>query len=251
MTEANPALGAPRVNLRAAAAAPPCSLECSVCEEFSGHPGCTFQKFIVSGAETGAIPVRSRHCVLPRRLLGRRVRSQTRCSRTHDGARNPRKDGPYSCPIHSSATVECVGPSSRPILEPQGLARSRRTRCGHRRPARRRLRLAVPAGGAAPLSGRDQVFGIGLGVTAYTFGLRHAFDADHIAAIDNTTRKLIADGPNRNRSGSGSRWAIRRWCWCWPCWSSRYPSGRAPCSTTTPRPGTRWGWQEPCLRVFL
>ncbi|MBV8348780.1 MAG: HoxN/HupN/NixA family nickel/cobalt transporter [Mycolicibacterium sp.] len=39
-----------------------------------------------------------------------------------------------------------------------------------------------------------QVFGIGLGVTAYTFGLRHAFDADHIAAIDNTTRKLTADG---------------------------------------------------------
>lgn len=29
---------------------------------------------------------------------------------------------------------------------------------------------------------------------AYTLGLRHAFDADHIAAIDNTTRKLIADG---------------------------------------------------------
>ncbi len=39
-----------------------------------------------------------------------------------------------------------------------------------------------------------QVFGFGLGVTAYTLGLRHAFDADHIAAIDNTTRKLIADG---------------------------------------------------------
>jgi len=39
-----------------------------------------------------------------------------------------------------------------------------------------------------------QVFGIGLGVTAYTLGLRHAFDADHIAAIDNTTRKLTADG---------------------------------------------------------
>ncbi len=39
-----------------------------------------------------------------------------------------------------------------------------------------------------------QVFGIGLGITAYTFGLRHAFDADHIAAIDNTTRKLAADG---------------------------------------------------------
>jgi high-affinity nickel-transport protein len=35
---------------------------------------------------------------------------------------------------------------------------------------------------------------IGIGVTAYTLGLRHAFDADHIAAIDNTTRKLMADG---------------------------------------------------------
>jgi nickel/cobalt transporter (NiCoT) family protein len=33
----------------------------------------------------------------------------------------------------------------------------------------------------------------GLGTLAYTFGLRHAFDADHIAAIDNTTRKLLQD----------------------------------------------------------
>ncbi|RKS75510.1 high-affinity nickel-transport protein [Motilibacter peucedani] len=39
-----------------------------------------------------------------------------------------------------------------------------------------------------------QVFGVGLGVTAFTLGMRHAFDADHIAAIDNTTRKLMADG---------------------------------------------------------
>jgi high-affinity nickel-transport protein len=39
-----------------------------------------------------------------------------------------------------------------------------------------------------------QVFGIGLGITAYALGMRHAFDADHIAAIDNTTRKLMADG---------------------------------------------------------
>src|SRR5271170_3891126 len=29
---------------------------------------------------------------------------------------------------------------------------------------------------------------------AYSFGLRHAFDADHIAAIDNVTRKLIQEG---------------------------------------------------------
>lgn len=34
-------------------------------------------------------------------------------------------------------------------------------------------------------------FGIGLCVTAYTLGLRHAFDADHISAIDNTTRKSM------------------------------------------------------------
>ncbi|MBP0461844.1 HoxN/HupN/NixA family nickel/cobalt transporter [Streptomyces montanisoli] len=40
----------------------------------------------------------------------------------------------------------------------------------------------------------SKAFGIGLGVTAYTLGMRHAFDADHIAAIDNTTRKLMSDG---------------------------------------------------------
>ncbi len=34
----------------------------------------------------------------------------------------------------------------------------------------------------------------GLGLLAYSFGLRHAFDADHIAAIDNTTRKLLQEG---------------------------------------------------------
>jgi nickel/cobalt transporter (NiCoT) family protein len=42
--------------------------------------------------------------------------------------------------------------------------------------------------------GASGVFGIGLGITAYTLGMRHAFDADHIAAIDNTTRKLLTDG---------------------------------------------------------
>jgi high-affinity nickel-transport protein len=42
--------------------------------------------------------------------------------------------------------------------------------------------------------GHGGVFGLGLGVTAYTLGLRHALDADHIAAIDNTTRKLMAEG---------------------------------------------------------
>src|SRR6476620_4492750 len=42
--------------------------------------------------------------------------------------------------------------------------------------------------------GDSGVFTVGLGLTAYTLGLRHAFDADHIGAIDNTTRKLMADG---------------------------------------------------------
>ena len=36
--------------------------------------------------------------------------------------------------------------------------------------------------------------GIGVALTAWTLGARHAFDADHISAIDNTTRKLMADG---------------------------------------------------------
>jgi high-affinity nickel-transport protein len=42
--------------------------------------------------------------------------------------------------------------------------------------------------------GSSGVFGLGVGVTAYTLGLRHAFDVDHIGAIDNTTRKLMNDG---------------------------------------------------------
>jgi nickel/cobalt transporter (NiCoT) family protein len=35
--------------------------------------------------------------------------------------------------------------------------------------------------------------GIGVSILAYTLGLRHAFDADHIAAIDNTTRKVMGE----------------------------------------------------------
>ena len=42
--------------------------------------------------------------------------------------------------------------------------------------------------------GTGEIFGVGLGITAYTLGMRHAFDADHIAAIDNTTRKLMSEG---------------------------------------------------------
>ncbi len=51
--------------------------------------------------------------------------------------------------------------------------------------------------------GSAGVFGVGLGVTAYLLGVRHAFDADHIAVIDNTTRKLVGE---RTRSLSGGFW---------------------------------------------
>jgi nickel/cobalt transporter (NiCoT) family protein len=43
------------------------------------------------------------------------------------------------------------------------------------------------------LGGDHPVFTVGVGILAYTFGLRHAFDADHIAAVDNATRKLLSD----------------------------------------------------------
>jgi high-affinity nickel-transport protein len=48
--------------------------------------------------------------------------------------------------------------------------------------------------------------GLGVAVTAYTLGLRHAFDADHISAIDNVTRKLLADG--KRPLGSGFFFAL-------------------------------------------
>ncbi|MDR7255259.1 high-affinity nickel-transport protein [Nocardioides sp. BE266] len=49
--------------------------------------------------------------------------------------------------------------------------------------------------------GSAGVFGVGLGVTAFLLGARHAFDADHIAVIDNTTRKLVGDGAPSTATG--------------------------------------------------
>ena len=65
------------------------------------------------------------------------------------------------------------------------------------------LALVAPAG--YHLGGDHQVYTAGVGVLAYTFGLRHAFDADHIAAVDNTTRKLIADNVAREATGTQRR----------------------------------------------
>src|SRR5690348_8316390 len=53
--------------------------------------------------------------------------------------------------------------------------------------------LAVAVGGHYRISSTE-IFGFGTGILAYTLGIRHAFDADHIAAIDNTTRKLVGEG---------------------------------------------------------
>src|SRR4029077_11094665 len=54
--------------------------------------------------------------------------------------------------------------------------------------------LVIP--GHYEVNGR--VFGIGLAMFAYLLGVRHAFDADHIAAIDNTTRKLVGENRKAN-----------------------------------------------------
>jgi len=55
------------------------------------------------------------------------------------------------------------------------------------------LLLVVVAPGHYSL-GASGAFTAGVGLTAYTLGMRHAFDADHISAIDNTTRKLMSEG---------------------------------------------------------
>src|ERR1700751_4218345 len=53
--------------------------------------------------------------------------------------------------------------------------------------------LAAAVGGHYHIT-NTEIFGFGTGALAYTLGMRHAFDADHIAAIDNTTRKLVSEG---------------------------------------------------------
>src|ERR1700760_1120391 len=55
------------------------------------------------------------------------------------------------------------------------------------------LMLAAALGGHYQIS-KTTVFGVGTGALAYTLGMRHAFDADHIAAIDNTPSKLVSEG---------------------------------------------------------
>ncbi|TBL81216.1 HoxN/HupN/NixA family nickel/cobalt transporter [Paenibacillus thalictri] len=56
--------------------------------------------------------------------------------------------------------------------------------------------LHIAGIGLLIVSMRDYPTLLGLGFLAYTLGLRHAFDADHIAAIDNTVRKLVQQKKN-------------------------------------------------------
>jgi nickel/cobalt transporter (NiCoT) family protein len=51
--------------------------------------------------------------------------------------------------------------------------------------------------------GGNKAFGLSIGIAAYMLDMRHAFDADHIAAIDSTTRKLMREG---KRSSSVGFW---------------------------------------------
>ena len=76
---------------------------------------------------------------------------------------------------------------------------------------------------------------LGTALLAYSFGLRHAVDADHIAAIDNVTRKLMQEGNGRLQSASCFRSATRPSL----CWGRRpSPRPRSRCSTAWMRPGT-------------
>jgi nickel/cobalt transporter (NiCoT) family protein len=87
--------------------------------------------------------------------------------------------------------------------------------------------------------GGGAVFGLGLGVTAYTLGMRHAFDADHIGAIDNVTRKLMADGRRPLSVGFFSRSATRRSSSSSPGCSRSASAGSAGRWGTTTRRCTR------------
>src|ERR1700733_6523486 len=94
---------------------------------------------------------------------------------------------------------DVVGPNSRISKIRNGLTRQEWTKVGLM--AATILGLNVAGWGLLALVlhnhhqlSRTVFFGFGTGVLAYTLGMRHAFDADHIAAIDNTTRKLIQDG---------------------------------------------------------
>ncbi len=64
------------------------------------------------------------------------------------------------------------------------------------------LIATVGAFAATFLVARTYGIFLGLGILAYTLGLRHGVDADHICAIDNTTRKLLQQGKRPHTVGT-------------------------------------------------
>jgi high-affinity nickel permease len=83
--------------------------------------------------------------------------------------------------------------------------------------------LAAWAWAFAVFADRPAVMGTAL--LAWVLGLRHAVDADHIAAIDNVVRKLMhTDAEPRSVGLYISRSAIAPWWWparcSWRCWCS-------------------------------
>lgn len=68
------------------------------------------------------------------------------------------------------------------------------------------------------------------GILAYTFGLRHAVDADHIAAIDNVTRKLLSEDQKPLTVGLwfslGHSTIVFIMCFVVSCWGSEAAAHR-------------------------
>ena len=133
------------------------------------------------------------------RAARRRARPDPRrSSATRRGSRTSRSPGCCpDCRRTSLPTPDAsAGPGSRARLTPPEWRRAGALTAVDRRAARDRLlrpararRAAGPASWAAARCSAS-----GSGITAYTLGMRHAFDADHIGAIDNVTRKLMNEG---------------------------------------------------------
>src|SRR5580704_4411969 len=143
----------------------------------------------------------------PRDHLGRQPASEVRCE--------PGTVPQRSCPLRGMSPVAWPGllantsPRRRAVSVIRGLRTAVTAREWGRLAAMFGFILAINVAGWAIFilyvmphhfdyrgEGGSKGLGVGIGVaiTAWLLGFRHAFDADHISCIDNTTRKLMADG---------------------------------------------------------
>src|SRR5262249_43289047 len=119
------------------------------------------------------------------------ARSSSRC-----------RDGPRALTGTETSDAPRRGGRGAAALAAMGALRRRTafwaSLSGHERRSLTAIGTAIVSlhllGFGALLASKGGALTIGIGFTAYTLGLRHAFDADHISAIDNTTRKLMAEG---------------------------------------------------------